>query len=290
MSGLEVLEPGPQTTVQDLGRPGHADVGVTTGGACDRTSLRIANRLVGNPPGAAALEALLGRLTVRAQGNVVVAMTGAPAELKVDGRPAPFGVPVRLTDGQTLAIGMPAHGLRTYLSVRGGLRVPLLYGSASASPAAALGPASLVAGDRLEIGDSALDPPVTGDWSPASSWGSEVLADAVFGPRDDWFTKWALQVFARTSWQVTGELDRVGIRLSGPELDRQRDGELLSEGMVRGSIQVPPNGQPVVFLADHPTTGGYPVIAVVSEDSLDRLGQLRPGDHVRFRAVHRTLD
>lgn len=282
---LVVVTPGAQSLLQDLGRPGYGELGVGEGGAADRASARRANRLVGNPEGAVVVESLLGGLHVIAETDTVVAVTGAPAEVTVAGRPAPLDEAVTVPAGSAVQVGRPVAGLRTYLAVAGGIETPLVLGSGAASPAAGTGPAPLAAGDRLAVG------PATGEAAHGQvgglrgSWGRERPVRVVMGPRDDWFTPAARSTFTRTTWTATSDLDRVGVRLEGPALERARDGELLSEGTVRGAVQVPPNGQPVVFLADYPTTGGYPVIAVVLDEDVDIMAQLRPGDRVRFTAV-----
>ncbi len=290
MSALLVEEVGPLALVEDLGRPGRAALGVTTSGAADRRALRLANRLVGNDEGHPAIEVLLGGLALRAEGPVTVAVTGAPAPLSLNGAPASPGVPLDLRDGERLSLGMPPTGLRSYVAVRGGLDVERLFGSASTDPTSGLGPAPLTAGTLLPVGDvpaaavngvdvvSTAGPPV-----------ADMVLRAIAGPRDDWFTPAAMRALTGSAWEVTSESDRVGIRLSGPPLERARDGELPSEGVVRGAIQVPASGQPLVFFADHPTTGGYPVIAVVLDTDTDLLAQSRPGDRVRFQ-MHRTAE
>lgn len=282
MACLLVHRVGALATVQDLGRPGYAGLGVSRSGAADRRSLRAANRLVGNEPGTAAIEALLGGLVVAAHGDLVVAVTGAEAELSVDGRPAPFGRPFVLPAGSALHVGMPAHGLRCYLAVRTGLAVARTLGSAATDVTSRLGPPPLAPGDVLQVGGA--HPVAAVDTSPVDPvGGGPVRVSAMLGPRDDWFTGDAVELFGSTVWRVSGDLDRVGIRLDGPRLRRAIGGELPSEGMVRGAVQVPPSGTPVVLLADHPVTGGYPVIAVVDDADTDRLGQLRPGDELSFR-------
>lgn len=284
--GLEVLGVGPQVLVQDRGRPGHADVGVPEGGAADRGSAALAGRLVGDDEARPLLEVLLGGLSVRARGPQVVAVTGAPVPVTVDGRPAPFAAPVRLVDGQVLALGTPVAGLRSYLAVAGGLDVAAVLGSASTSPVARLGPAPVAPGDVLAVRGPRTVPPygdpsvaAAGGWTP-SPRGVTTLT-ALPGPRDDWFAPQALPLLTRTRW-VAGDGDRVGVRLDGPALPRARTDELLSEAMVAGAVQVPPDGRPIVMGRDHPTTGGYPVLAVLTVDSLDRLAQVRPGETVRF--------
>ncbi len=273
--------------VEDLGRPGRGALGVTTSGAADRPALRLANRVVGNAEGAPAIEVLLGGLTVRADGPVTVAVTGAPTPLTVNGSPAAICVPLALRSGDVLALGMPVSGLRTYVSVRGGVAVERLFGSASSDPTSGLGPPPLAVGTRVEVGPEPSEPVARTDVAgPARPPVGDLVVRTVAGPRDDWFESGAMTALAASAWTVTSDSDRVGIRLSGPTLARSRTGELPSEGVVRGAVQVPASGQPLVFLADHPTTGGYPVIAVVLDEDTDALAQARPGDRVRFEVRH----
>ncbi len=285
MSALRVAATGPLATVQDLGRPGHGSLGVTAGGAADRRALRLGNRLVGNAEGAPGLEVLLGGLTLSACGAATVAVTGAPAPLRLNGVAVDACAPLDLRDGDLLELGMPLTGLRSYLAVRGGLDVERLFGSASSDPTSGLGPPPLEVGTRLRIGGSAvLHEPCGADvCAPVAPAISDLVLRAMAGPRDDWFTAGAMSALASSSWIVSVDSDRVGIRLSGPSLDRSRVDELPSEGVVRGAIQVPPSGQPLLLLADHPTTGGYPVIAVVLDADTDALAQSRPGERIRFR-------
>jgi len=282
---LEVLATGPLTTVQDLGRFGHNAWGVTTSGAADRGALRLANRLVGNPEGAAALEVTLGGLAVRARGDLEVATTGARCPARVDGVEVGHNAPVRLPDGAVLELGSPAAGLRTYLAVRGGIAVPPVLGSRSTDVLAGLGPAVPRAGDVLPVG-TAVGGRGAVDLAPRPDPSAgEVLLRVRFGPRHDWFTQRSRSWLVDTTWTVTADSNRVGVRLDGPTLERARDVELPTEGMAPGALQVPPAGRPVLFLADHPVTGGYPVIAVVLAADLDLAGQLRPGQSVHFRDV-----
>jgi biotin-dependent carboxylase-like uncharacterized protein len=274
---LEVLSPGPLTTIQDLGRPGLASVGVGPSGAADRGSLRLANRLVGNPEGAAALEMTYGGLRLRAESAVTIALTGAPCP------GAPMNGPVHLAAGREIAIGIPSEGLRTYLAVRGGIDVPEVLGSRSTDLLSGIGPPVLEKGTLLPIGFRTNGFPNV-DHAPPQGLGPAVLS-VLPGPRDDWFLPDALTTLTDSAYVVTKDSNRVGVRLDGPELKRGVHEELPSEGMVRGALQVPPDGQPILFLADHPVTGGYPVIAVVLDADLDRAAQLRTGDAVCFRTL-----
>ena len=282
---LEVVAPGPLTTVQDLGRWGLGALGVGHSGAADVPSLRLANRLVGNPESAAALEVTLGGLEVRAHGDLTVALTGAPCPLRVEGREHwAFGV-VRVPDGARVSLGTPTAGLRSYLAVRGGIAVPKQLGSRSTDTLAALGPARLGGGERLAVGAPRLPLPGVDHVAAAVPAAGDVWIRVVDGPRADWFSAAARQALVSAPYAVTSDSDRVGLRLAGPVLDRVRDDELQSEGMVCGALQVPPSGQPTLFLADHPVTGGYPVVAVVVGADLPLAAQVRPGQRITFVRV-----
>lgn len=281
---VEIIEPGPLTLVQDLGRVGHLAVGVGRSGAADVGAYLLGGRLLGNVRGVAALEVTFGGLRLRACGDLLVSLTGAHAPGHVGGRPVPHAAPFTIRDGQELALGMPSSGLRTYVSFRGGLAMPEVLGSLASDTMSGLGPEPVRAGQTLEIGCRTEGFPhvdVAGVQPPT---GGPVELAVLPGPRRDWFAR--PEALAETPWCVSGRSDRKGIRLEGDPIERHtdwRDAELPSEGMVRGAIQVPPNGQPVLFLNDHPVTGGYPVIGVVRTADVDRAAQLQPGQQVRFR-------
>ncbi|MGY1734477.1 5-oxoprolinase subunit C family protein [Geodermatophilus sp. SYSU D00684] len=275
---LTVLSPGPLTTVQDRGRPGLGGIGVGRSGAADRAAAALANRLVGNGPAAAVLEVTLGGLAVRAEGDLLVVTTGA----RCPGSPV-HAAPGLLRAGATLALGTPAAGLRTYLAVRGGIAVPPVLGSRSTDVLSGLGPAPLRAGDVLPVGDAAGPPPGVDVAPVADPPAGEVTVRLLPGPRADWLSSPARDALGSAAWTVTADSNRVGLRLAGPRLDRAVEGELASEGLVRGAVQVPPSGQPVLFLADAPVTGGYPVAGYVADDDVDRCAQLRPGQVLRLR-------
>jgi biotin-dependent carboxylase-like uncharacterized protein len=283
-----VLATGALVLVEDTGRPGLAAVGVGRSGAADRTAHRLGARLVGHPDGRAALEVLLGGLTVRARGRCTVAVTGAPAPASVDGRPVAHATLVDVPDGATFTLGMPATGLRTYLTVRGGIDVPLVLGSRSTDTLSHLGPPPVRAGDVLPVGPPGPDfPTVDHVAHPAPHDGAPTVLEVLPGPRATWVGGWATALggLLGVDRVVSGDSDRVGVRLSGSPVRRTQpwvEAELPSEGMVRGAIQVPPGGEPVLFLADHPVTGGYPVVAVLTASSCDRAAQLRPGGTVHL--------
>ena len=281
---IEIVEPGPLTLVQDLGRVGHLAVGVGRAGAADVSSYLLGGRLVGNPDGVAALEVTFGGLRLKALGDLLVCLTGAHAPGDADGRAVPHAAPFTLRDGQVLSLGMPSSGLRTYVSFRGGLALPGVLGSVASDTMSGLGPEPVRAGQTIEIGRRTEALPHVDVAAVAHPPAGPVELDVLPGPRMDWFAH--PESLAATEWSVSGRSDRKGIRLDGEPIERHthwRDAELPSEGMVRGAIQVPPNGQPVLFLNDHPVTGGYPVIGVVRFAHVDRAAQLQPGQRVRFR-------
>ena len=290
---LRVVRPGPLATVQDLGRPGFAAVGVAGSGAADVASLVQANMLAGNPAGAACIELTFGRATLRCSGACTLATAGAPASvtLRTDpGMPASqrrFGAAFEVPDGGLVSIGPPEAGLRTYVSVTGGIATPAMLGSRSADLLASIG-GPLEAGAILPVGAASV-------WTSEASAG---LAHArvpargqvtklriLAGPRQDWFAANALSILCGPGYTVSPASNRTGLRLDGPPVLRSGDAELPSEGLVTGSLQVPPEGRPILLLADHPTVGGYPVLAVVASADIGLAGQLRPGDRIRFAAV-----
>jgi biotin-dependent carboxylase-like uncharacterized protein len=281
---LQVLSPGPLATVQDSGRRGLAHLGVSESGAADQRSLRLANRLVGNAEGAAAIEATMGQFAVRFETGGVIAIAGAPCPARLSGRAVSMYAPVHVRAGEVLELGLPDSGLRTYLAVRGGIDVPPVLGARCTDTLAGLGPPVLDRGSRLPVGTPVGSPPAI-DLAPQAAYPDEMRVRLLLGPRDDWFTPQAVAALTTGRYLVTSECDRVGVRLSGPVLTRRVDEELKSEATVRGAVQVPPNGQPIVFLADYPVTGGYPVIGVLVEDDLHLIAQARPGQQLVFRVM-----
>ncbi|WP_457252441.1 5-oxoprolinase subunit C family protein [Pedococcus sp. P5_B7] len=282
---LEVLETGPLALVQDRGRPGLSELGVGPSGAADRGAHALGARLLGQDTDRAAIEVHHGGLALRAHGAVTVVLTGAPTTATVDGRRVGHAAPFTVGDGAVLDLGRPTSGLRTYVSVRGGIEVGLVLGSRSYDTLSAIGPAPLRRGDLLPIGIAAGQPTVDVAPVPTPSTGTVTL-ELLPGPRRDWLAD--VSELTSSPWSVDPASDRVGLRLDGAALTRSpqfEDRELPSEGVVRGAVQVPADGCPVVFLADHPVTGGYPVVAVLTERSADLAAQLVPGQAVRFRTA-----
>ena len=272
---ITVVRAGPLTTVQDQGRPGFAHLGVPRSGALDAPALRRANALVGNPATAAGLETTLMGCALRFAEPARVAVTGATAVGRIDKKPVE-AMPVDVPAGAVLDVGRASRGVRSYLAVAGGIAVEPVLGSRSTDTLSGLGPPRLTDGTILPIGADtgrlAVD--------PAAVIPAELRLGVRLGPRDDWFA--AAELFG-TPYLVSPVSNRVGCRLAGTALTGTQAGELPSEGVVLGAIQVPPNGQPLIFLADHPTTGGYPVIGVV--DDVTPLAQARPGTNVWFHAL-----
>ena len=266
---IEVLDPGPLTTVQDSGRPGLAHLGVSPSGAADPRAYELGNRLVGSRPGAASLESTLAGPRLRFVADAVVALTGAVH------RPA-----FEVAAGEVLDVGGYARGARTYLAVRGGIAVEPMLGSRSTDLMGGVGPPAVRTGDVLPVGDEVGEAAAaTPDPLP-----DKPVLRIVPGPRADWFAPDALEALTSRPWRMSAASNRVGIRLEGEPLAWARDEELRSEGLVTGALQVPPNGRPILLLNDHPTTGGYPVLATVVSGDLPSAGQLAPGDTVSFRA------
>ena len=286
MRTVAIVATGPQVLVQDLGRPGFAHLGVPPSGALDVPALRLANRLVGNAESLAGLEILLGGLRLRAESSCVVAVTGPSTSVTVDGRQRGTHAPVHLSIGDELTLAQPVDGLRNYLAVNGGIAVGTELGSRSTDVLSGIGPAPVRAGDVLPLGEPAGFA-AGADELAASAMPAELTLPVLLGPREDWFDVPATQLRAGT-WRVSPESNRIGLRLTGPALRRAKQyagSELPSEPVVTGAVQVPANGRPVVFLADHPTTGGYPVVGVVPAGELAALAQVRPGTVVRLLPV-----
>lgn len=285
---ITILKPGAQLLVEDLGRPGHAAIGLSPSGALDARALQLANRLVGNVPGAAGLELLLGDAELEFAAAALVAVTGALGPLSVAAAGTPAAEPaacraVAVPAGARLRIGPARAGLRYYVAVAGGIEAEPLMGSRSADLLSGLGPAPLRAGDVLAVGRSAGHPQA--GWVPAPlPPQGRIVVRVQPGPRLDWFAHGTWPRLTGRDWTVSPESNRVGVRLLGRPLERAVAAELPSEGMVTGAVQVPASGLPTVFLADHPVTGGYPVAAVVAAADLPLLAQARPGQQIRFLA------
>lgn len=293
-AALEIRSTGLQALFQDTGRHGQAGQGVSASGAADQGALRAANRLVGNAGDAACVEIACGGFEFVCRGEAVVAFTGAAAPIVVTTAsgaswPAPGYQAIALSDRDSLVLGQPSAGIRSYLAVRGGFAIAPVLGSCSTDTLARIGPAPIAAGDVLPV-RPVLRGAIVGlpEQAPAAlpKMNETITLDVVMGPRTDWFTPEAVALLASQVWQVTPQSNRVGLRLAGEvALARANPAELPSEGTALGALQVPPSGQPVLFLADHPLTGGYPVIGAVASYHLDRAGQVPIGASLRFNPI-----
>lgn len=289
---LTIVKPGLFTTVQDSGRWGHQASGVPVAGAMDTSALRAANIAVGNVADAAALEVTLLGPDVRIERRCSIAVSGADLSATIDGRALPRDTPIVCDAGNHVRFGARRVGGRAYLAVEGGIATPLVLGSRSTCVRAALGGVdgrALRAGDRLATGDSRAGAlqvrTVSRDRRPSAA---PLATDATTlrvmrGPQEEWFDDRALARFEASRFTVRPDSDRMGFRLQGSEpISRRSDDEMISDAAFTGAVQVPPSGQPILLMADRPTTGGYPQIAIVIAADLPRAGQLVPGDAVRF--------
>ena len=292
MQALEVVGPGVHTTVQDLGRVGFQDVGLPASGPLDRVSLRLANALVGNVPNAPALEILLQGPTLKvAADSVRVALAGSHAEIEIrSGNPRriPPGQSVTLVRDDIFRVGVIGDSLCAYLAIEGGLDVPTVLGSASTYPRGRIGG---LHGRRLLRGDAI---PLELNWvnaraeralARAQDLGFDQPIRVMVGPQADYFTDDALRILFSSEYTISPQSDRMGFRLEGPVLPHAKGCDIVSDGIVTGSIQVPGSGKPIVLMVDNQTTGGYPKIATVISADIPIVGRRKPGRAIRFTAV-----
>ena len=285
---MEVEDAGLLTLYQDLGRPGRGDLGVTPSGAADRAAAATANIAVGNPRNATVLENI-GGIKLKALTDTVICVTGATAVVRVGEYPLQLARPILVTAGTTLTVSPAITGMRSYIAIRGGIIADTELGSSATDVLSGLGPDPVRAGEVIGVlprSNAMTDAQLANPLRVRADTGTTTgVLRCALGPRDDWFGE-NVQQFLDTEWTVTSDSNRVGLRLAGDAtIERVVDGELPSEGMVAGSVQIPPNGKPVVFLRDHAVTGGYPVVATVLEEDIDIAAQLPPGARVRFELV-----
>lgn len=287
---ITVLNPGLLTTVQDQGRWGYQQFGVPVSGACDPHSAAMANIFVSNDPGEGVLECTLMGPQLRFDCDEVIAITGGDLSPSVDGKPIPTYTAVEVKAGQTLRFGAPKTGCRAYLAVAGGFDIPKVMGSQSTYMKAALGGLD---GRKLQKGDVLkLKAPVATfanirqrHISPEFLPRPVYTLRVILGPQDDAFTEKGVADFLGGEYTVTQEFDRMGCRMEGPVIEHKNGGDIISDGIAFGAIQVPGAGKPILMLADHQTTGGYTKIANVITADFRLAGQLKGGDKVRFEKV-----
>lgn len=288
MKQIYVQAPGLLTTVQDLGREGFGPIGVSASGAADPISLRLGNRLVGNADGAAALEMTLLGGTFTFPEGAVVAITGSDFAPTLDGTPAELWTSVKVSPGQTLRLGHTLSGARCYLCVQGGIAVDSFLGSASTHILSGLGGfegRALRKGDVLDILPMAESFRKRKLAKHAEHLAPRKVLRVTPGPQADWFPESSQRLFHEATYRVTEESNRMGLRLDGPRLPLSSGGEMITEGVSLGAIQVPNGGSPIILFVEQQTTGGYPKIANVISADLASLGQLRPRDEIRFELM-----
>lgn len=283
---IEILSAGMEATVQDAGRRGWAHLGVPRAGAADLAAYDLANRLLGNSPDVAAVEFLLGGFTIRFNEATSFVLTGAPMPAALDGRGVDMATTTYAAPGQKLVAGKTIYGLRSYLGVGGGINVERVLGSRSSDTLSGLGAPPLSDGDTLPVGRHRGASGTPTDVVVVSATAADEIEVAfIRGPRADFFSDEARELFETARWTVSSDVNRVGARLEGPALEYAEEAQIQSEGMLVGSVQVPPSGQPIAFLANHPPSGGYPIIGVVIGADVGKIAQAEPGKTVQFRAV-----
>jgi biotin-dependent carboxylase-like uncharacterized protein len=297
VSAIVILEPGPQTTIQDLGRPGHMRYGIPPSGPLDRRAFVLANRLVGNADGAAGLECTLAGPRFEARGPGAFAVTGADVPVTVNGAAVPAWTTCPLAPGDVVKVGVARGGVRAYVAFAGGIDVPSALGSRSTylrGRLGGLGGRALRKDDVLAL--LAAQPPGRSRVVPAAipALEPEPVLRVVLGPQDDRFTDEGVATFLSSAYEMLPQSDRMGARLRGPRIAHRRGHDIISDGIALGSVQVPGDGQPIVLLVDRQSTGGYTKLATVCSFDIARLGQVKPGHRVHFRAVtvaeaHRLL-
>ena len=295
---FKITASGLQVSIQDEGRFQQTNIGVGTAGAMDVASMHCANRIVGNPTDTPVIEVLNGGLKAVMQNSAVISVAGAISNIHVkfaDGQKADFDSyqAIALDEGDEFQIQTPSAGLRNYLAIRGGLDIQPVLNSCSFDSLAILGPAPLKTGDVIYQGQ-VVPSNISINEVPKSnlpSLGDTIELDIVMGPRTDWFEQSSIEKLCNQAWLVTNESNRVGLRLSGKvPLTRKISHELESEGTCIGALQIPPNGQPVLFMNDHPLTGGYPVIASVAKHHWDLVAQIPADCHIKFRKIAEFVD
>jgi biotin-dependent carboxylase-like uncharacterized protein len=294
---IRVLEPGPQTTVQDAGRLGHMRYGIPPSGPVDRASFVLANRLVANPDGAAALEFTLIGPRLRAEAPCSVAVTGADVSVTLNDAAVPTWTTLALEAGDIVKIGAARAGVRGYVAFGGGIDVPPALGSRATYLRGRLGGVhgrALARDDRLPLGPAFAVRRRAVPSHARPEWGGETVLRVVLGPQADRFTGEGVAAFLDSTYEVLPQSDRMGARLGGPRIAHAGGHDIISDGIALGAVQVPGDGQPIVLLVDRQSTGGYTKIATVCSFDIARVGQAKPGQRLRFRAVdvaaaHRLL-
>ena len=286
---IEIITPGLLTTVQDFGRVGVMKNGFTQNGVMDRFSMRVANRLCGNCDSAPVLEMTVLGITAKFTQDTVICVSGADFDAKINDKPIKRNKAYKINNGDILSMGAAKSGMRAYLAVAGGIVGEYVFGSASTNLKFTFGGYNgrkLQSGDVLAIGTGAFSLGDIDKWEiPESEYGNDTELRVVLGPQNDMFTDEDIRLFLSQKYEATAQSDRMGIRLSGEPLKSKNGMDIISDGIVFGSVQVPNSGEPIILMADHQTTGGYAKIATVISVDLPRASQLSAGNTVRFKSV-----
>ncbi len=283
---MTILSPGPLTTVQDEGRYGYMNTGFSPGGAMDQGAMRLANLLVGNKMGEGVLEMTMAGISATFSCDSVIAVTGSDMSPTVNGKKVPMNESIPVKSGDTLTLGFAAGGLRSYLAVSGGFDLPLAMGSLSTNLKCALGGyqgRKLAAGDEIPLKMSVSSFEIRSFSTTEQSGTLDI--HVMLGPQDDYFTEKGIQSFFTEEYTVSPQSDRMGIRLEGVAVESKNGVDIISDGIVTGSVQIPAAGTPIIMMADRQTTGGYAKIATVISSDLGLLAQAKPGTKLRFHRV-----
>lgn len=291
MTTMTVRSSGPLSTVQDAGRFGYMSTGFSPGGAMDSYSMRIANLLVGNRPEEGVIEMTMMGMTVTFDGDAVLALTGADMQpfLNEEEEPLPMYTAFQVHKGDVLKMGAAMSGMRSYLAVSGGFKLPFVMGSLSTNLKCGLGGfegRKLKAGDVLPLRET-ITLPLVGSrkTQPENNYRRDITVRVVLGPQDDYFTNKGIETFLGTAYTVSGQSDRMGVRLEGAKIENKNGVDIISDGIATGAVQIPASGTPIIMMADRQTTGGYAKIATVISADLKKMAQAAPGTTVRFEAV-----
>lgn len=291
MTTMTVRSSGPLSTVQDAGRFGYMSTGFSPGGAMDSYSMRIANLLVGNRPEEGVIEMTMMGMTVTFDGDAVLALTGADMQpfLNEEEETLPMYTAFQVHKGDVLKMGTAMSGMRSYLAVSGGFKLPFVMGSLSTNLKCGLGGfegRKLKAGDVLPLRET-ITLPLVGSrkTQPENNYRRDITVRVVLGPQDDYFTDKGIETFLGTAYTVSGQSDRMGVRLEGAKIENKNGVDIISDGIATGAVQIPASGTPIIMMADRQTTGGYAKIATVISADLKKMAQAAPGTTVRFEAV-----
>ncbi|MBU3159259.1 biotin-dependent carboxyltransferase family protein [Clostridium frigoris] len=291
MTIMKILKPGMYTTIQDIGRYNYQKSGMSVSGAMDQFSLRVANILVGNKDSEACLEATLFGLKIKFHGDALIAVTGGNLMPMINNKAIDMWSGIKVLDGDELSFGTAKSGCRSYIAIEHGIDVPEVMGSKSTYVKGKVGGFQgrmLKAGDEIKIGSASENDFTSIKKLPIDlipMYSKDNIVRVVMGPQDDYFTAEGINTFFDCEYQVTSEADRMGYRLSGSKISHKIGADIISDGITMGSVQIPGDGAPIIMMADRQTTGGYTKIATIITPDINIIGQLKPGDSVRFKLI-----